>query len=173
MPYFERKPFSDLQDSLAGRLPSSAPERRSAEDFPLVDQAAAILRKESQSAPRWAPPANQSNLPWLGTSLVPVTLKAPAAASPGQKALISISIVNDSSDDVSYSFSFTDLISLAGERIPSGAVRAIPDAAVVPSAGTLDASFEILIPCVPAGQYFGLAICREALPAILTVTVSA
>lgn len=104
---------------------------------------------------------------------MPVPLTAPVAVSPDQKARISIAIINDSSDDVAYSFSFTDLVSLAGQRIPSAAVRAIPDTAVVPSAGTSDATFEILIPNVPADQYFGLATCREAAPVILTVTVSA
>lgn len=177
MPYFERKPFAELQDVLAGRLQHVDSPAASAISASLVEQAAAILQKESQSAPAWQGPVNTPAPSWPnfvlpgGTNVIPVVLQAPPAR-PGQQARISIAIINDSDEDVPYSFQFTDLISPTGGRIPQSALRTIPVDAVIPSGGSADAGFEIQIPSVPPGPYFGLATCPETQPAVLAVIVS-
>lgn len=177
MPYFERRPFTEIQDLLAGRLQDVDSPGASAASSDLVKQAAAILQKESQSAPAWKPPVNTPAPSWPnfalppGTKVMPVVLQAPPV-HPGQQTRISIAIVNDSGEDVPYSFQFTDLISPMGERIPQSALRTVPDEAIVSSGSSADVSFEIHIPSVSPGPYFGLATCPETQPAILAVTVS-
>lgn len=178
MPYFERKSLAELQATLARGLQDTVPSNSSVGVPALVQQAAAILEKESRSAPRWQPPVSTPALSWpnLGfapaaTGIVPVLLQTPPVR-PGESAEISLSLINDSSEDVPYSFNFTDLISPAGERIPYTAIRANPAAATVAPRSTGSASFEIQIPAVSPGCYFGLATCRETQPAVLTVTVS-
>lgn len=179
MPYFERKPFAELQDMLAGRRQLVDSPAASTVSSSLIEQAAVILQQESQSAPAWRRSVNirdslscpDFTLPG-GTNIIPVVLQAPPVRA-GQQARISIAIINDSGEDVPYSFQFTDLISPTGEWIPQSALRAIPGEALIPSGGRADVGFEIAVPSVLPGPYFGFATCRETQPAILAVTVSA
>ncbi len=189
MPYFERKPYADF-DALARQASQLSANSASTvmEDSLLVRQAADILREQSHSLPDWGgaesrgiewsgPPAALPSLPApldavLGAAAVPVMLMAPPAKA-GQQVRIPISLINDSSDDVPCAPQFTDLVSFAGDRIPSTAVSCIRTASSVPGRGLLNADIGIQIPGIPPGEYYGLMACPDAQPAILTVTVSA
>ncbi len=176
MPYFERKPYEQLVKAAEAISPPSGfaqvpstpsiPARS-----PLVEQAASILREESRTVPNSQAEAVGAPIPGLTASL-PVVLRA-APAKAGAKASVTISLVNTSGDSVSYSFAFTDLVSVAGERIPSTGIAAFPANAAVPPCGAAEVRIEIEVPRVPAGDYTGLLLCRETAPAMLTINVSA
>lgn len=182
MPYFQRMPYAGLHP-LPGSEPdhSAEPSPRAPEASPLVEKAAAIFREESHSLPDWRPAAGSLAMPPIQLSEIASAASAAnaavrlcaAPAQAGQLARIPIALINESTDDVPYAFTFTDLVSSTGNRIPFTAIVCAPENATVPGGGTLDAEFKIQIPSVPGGQYFGLVTCRETHPAILSVIVSA
>ena len=177
MPYFERKPYEELFKAAQVISPlSGSTEAPSASSLPaqspLVEQAASILKEESRSVPNSQAEPLSSQPPGLTAPPLPVVLRA-APATAGTKSSVTISLVNTSGDCVSYSFAFTDLVSVAGAHIPSTAIAAFPANATVPPRGTADVRIEIEVPRVPSGDYTGLLLCQETAPAMLTLSVSA
>jgi hypothetical protein len=184
MPYFERKPFEELHPPPGGQQRySKDPAGPVTGPSVLVEKAAAIFRQESHSLPDWSARGRSIPVPAgrLPGGLPPATrdvTQAPARlfaapAPPGQRVSVPISLINDTSDDVPYTFSFTDLVSSTGVRIPYTAVGCVPEKATVPARSALNAEFKLLVPNVPAGEYVGLVTCGETQPAVLTITVSA
>ena len=178
MPYFERKPFANSQEVAGGGPHSPVEVSPLVATSSLKDRSAAILREQSQSLPAWNRNAGISKTGLAGfdapslNAVAPVLLNAPPAR-PGEMSHLILSVINDASSNVGYSFNFTDLVSATGERIPHSAIVCTPKAATVPAGGELEAGVEIEIPTVSPGEYRGLLVCMETVPAILTVIVSA
>lgn len=189
MPYFERLPYAEMIAKAAVIAPE-LPEAPATP--PLMERAAAILSEQSRGLPSDAEPAYTTALPangWVARvrDWAPVkalsqlaalpgggscpTFRAPAVKS-GEKAAITISILNDSDEDVSWSLIATDLVNQYGSMIPRTNVAANPRTAMVPARGSIDVRVEIEVPPGSSGDYVGVLACSEATPGILFVTAT-
>ncbi|MBV8553325.1 MAG: hypothetical protein JOY54_18660 [Acidobacteriaceae bacterium] len=173
MRYFERKPYEELlrtADAVPG-LPAEPAASPVSTSRSLVDRALMILREESGSLPNDAPALSPPLVAYPAVA-APVLLQASPVRA-GQKALLVISLINESEDTVSSPVAFTDLVSAAGERIAAANLTPVPGSPVVPPRGTSDVRIEIDIPLVSAGRYFGTLVSPDAAPAVLAVIVDA
>ncbi|MCU1259779.1 MAG: hypothetical protein JWO80_2664 [Bryobacterales bacterium] len=196
MPYFERLPYAEMIARAGGIAPESLAVPATP---PLMERAAAILNEQSRGLPAGAEPAYTTALPangWValvkdwaplkalsalpgvgpgGPSLAGgvccPTFRAPAVKS-GEKAAITISILNESDEDVSWSFMATDLMNQSGSIIPRINIVSIPRTATVPARGSTDVRVEIEVPPGSSGDYVGVLACSEAVPGILFVTAT-
>jgi hypothetical protein len=103
-----------------------------------------------------------------------ILLGAPGRVAAGDVAYISLGLENDSQEPDECILYATDLIGIAGHRIPASHVRVHPNPAKIPASGSNDVQVEIRVPSeTPAGRYTGLLQTEEgeSLRALIQLTV--
>jgi hypothetical protein len=101
-------------------------------------------------------------------------LHAPGTVAAGDVAYISLGLENDDKEADECTLYATDLIGIAGHRIPASHVRVHPNPVRIPASGSNDVQIEIRVPSeTPAGRYRGLLQTDdgESLRALIQVTV--
>jgi hypothetical protein len=118
----------------------------------IVERAASILSRETAvTRPSLSPSsiieAVQSSLPW----------RRSAAAAPGTRTTISISLENQDDQPVQLTFHVSDFIADQGNRIPGSVVSFNPPTQTIPPQGRAKVDIDIAVPLrTPSGFYSGL-----------------
>jgi hypothetical protein len=142
-----------------GTLSSAPPARSQREPTPalvspasIVERAASILARETavtrlSLSPSSIIEAVQSSLPW----------RRSAAAAPGTRTTVSISLENLDDQPVQLTFHVSDFIADQGNRIPGSAVSFNPPTQTIPPHGRAKVDIDIAVPLrTPPGCYSGL-----------------
>ena len=103
-----------------------------------------------------------------------LSVQAPRSVPAGDVANLSLRLMNDDAEKDECALVATDLIGVAGHRIPASHVRVSPNPASIPAEGATDIQIEVRVPTgTPAGCYTGLvqADDGESVRALMHVTV--
>jgi hypothetical protein len=101
-------------------------------------------------------------------------LRAPGTVAAGDVAYISLGLENDDKEADECTLYATDLIGIAGHRIPASHVRVHPNPARIPASGSKDVQIEIRVPSeTRPGRYTGLLQSDDddSLRALIQITV--